>query len=181
MDHLFIGLVDDLPAAKQRCGFDRPSDPYGLIPYERLALWVWSVSAHPVGEMNARLRNGQPITEGERGFCRLLMDALEKIPPIQKRVYRGVRDDGALGPVHERFAKGTGHEWDSFTSTSLDIQAAYSGNVLMLMSSLTGRPIMMYSEDPLEHEVLFLPRTRFVSDGGWAGENGYVILLREVL
>ncbi|MDE1570390.1 ADP-ribosyltransferase domain-containing protein [Aquabacter sp. P-9] len=181
MDHLFVGLVDDLSAAKQRCGFDRPSDPYGLTPYERLAVWVWSVSAYPVGEMNARLRKGVPITEAERGFCRLLTDALEKIPPIQQRVYRGVRDDGGLGPVPERFAQGTVHRLESFTSTSLDIQAAYAGNVLMLMSSLTGRPIMMYSDDPLEQKVLFLPGTPFVSDGGWVGEKGYVILLREVL
>ena len=131
--------------------------------------------------MNARLRKGLPIPETERGFCRLLMDGLEKIPPIQQRVYRGVWDDGALGPVPERFAQGTAHRLESFTSTSLDIQAAYAGNVLMLISSLTGRPIMMYSDDPLEQEVLFLPHTRFVSQGGWSGKKGYVIVLREVL
>lgn len=176
----FTGLVEDVALAKRRCRFDVPADPYNLLPYERLAVWIWSLSTHPVGAINRALREGFELTDHEFVYAAVLRAAIAKIPAAGcPWCFRGLAIPTDDFDIPSYFAHGTEHVWKAFSSATIDLPRAYVGNLLLLIQPISARPIMMYAEDPFEYDVLFAPGSRFVSAGGWSLGARYVVVLRE--
>ena len=182
MDRIFEHFLIDIDDHKRRCGFYQQQDPFNLTPYERLAIWTWSLSHHPVAQVNKKLRQGHGLKDFEAAFCALLTGGVRKLPAVSgRRVYRGITFGQPESEVRAQFGRGTDHHWPHFSSAATDINSAYTGDILIFIESISARPLALYAQDPFEHEALFLPGTRFQSLGGWTGQNAYVVYLQEVL
>jgi len=118
--------------------------------------------------LNARLRNrDRQILKPYFPVLKLMVGALNKLPPINQIVYRGVKLN-----LREKYMKKTGKSeiWWSFGSTTerMDVltNEMFLGEkgerTMFIISSLTCRDISQYSAISTEKELLLLPGTVLV-------------------
>jgi len=118
--------------------------------------------------LNARLRNrDRQLLKPYFPVLKLMVGALNKLPPIDQTVYRGVKLN-----LREKYVKKTGKSeiWWSFGSTTerMDVltNEMFLGEkgerTIFVISSLTCRDISQYSAISTEKELLLLPGTVLV-------------------
>lgn len=102
-----------------------------------------------------------------RGYLKLLITALERLPRVNDTVYRGTKN------LHEKFRIGEIFAWRSFTSCT-EVQATLESDqfcgksgqrTMFFIKCSTGVSIMEYSYYPGESEVLLLPGTKLTVIG----------------
>lgn len=126
-----------------------------LNKYEALSVYAYT-SAEPYHRvLNEKLRNGE-LLQHDIDYVELLMRALRKLPSVSGSAYRGiVLTADELEDFVSRYKIGATIAWPGFTSSSLFIEAAFGGNVLFKIESKNMRVPVLYSQFPLETEVLF--------------------------
>lgn len=132
-----------------------------LNKYEALSVYAYT-SAEPYHRaLNEKLRNGE-LLERDTDYVELLQRALRKLPSVSGSAYRGILlTADELEDFVSRYKIGATIAWPSFTSSSLFIEAAFGGNVLFEIESKNMRVPVLYSQFPLETEVLFSAGSSF--------------------
>jgi len=113
--------------------------------------------------LNLDLRRNRTAAE-QKEFARLLDRALDKLPPYNGVVFRGLSLQSAqLAAIahSDRYSVGSLFTWRAFSSASILLSRAYGANVYFALRSTTGRELGNYSAAPSEKEVLFKRNSRF--------------------
>lgn len=87
-------------------------------------------------------------------------EGLKQLPAAQGTVWRGI-DDVSDADLGDYLRVGAIVTEPAFTSASRKASRARGGDVEMIIQSLTGKDVSIYSEHPNEQEVLFARDTRF--------------------
>ncbi len=91
-------------------------------------------------------------------YIEVAKSGLRQLPSYKGTVFRGT----TLSPEQlARYKQGETITEKAFTSTSLDPNSAFYGNVKMKIESVNGKEISILSNVPQEKEVLFKPNTQF--------------------
>jgi hypothetical protein len=134
---------------------------YRLTQSERLALWIYtSTDAGWYERINGELW-GAACSAEVWELSGILNAALAKFPPCNRIVYRGFRT-ADLDAFLATYGIGNVIRWPGFTSSTLDPEKAFEGNVLFTIRSQNGRILGAYADKPAEEEVLFPSGCRFL-------------------
>jgi len=120
--------------------------------------------------LNARLRDrNRQLLKPFFPLLKILITALQKLPPIDKTVYRGVKKN-----LLSKYQEKTGKKeiWWGFSSTTVSLAVLqnemFLGKVgdrsMFIISAVSLRDISRYSAVPGEKELLLLPGTVFIVD-----------------
>jgi len=138
---------------------------------EYAAIYYYTV--HPsFVEINSNLRKNTPEKELKpfiRAVIKLIISGLSKLPDFKGSVYRGgVRNEVFYDEVLEKYKVGTIITEPTFLSTSEGSRSRvhFKSDPLVdfYIVSKTGKDIQDIAINPKEHEILFLPGTRFHVD-----------------
>lgn len=128
---------------------------------ERNAISDWSNGEY--GSMRKRWGAGTP-NEKDKAF----IAGLEKAPPFNGTIHRGIKTHGAFGAklLNDFKTIGVGGVWSDkapmSTSTSVLTAGLFSGGGIMLtIKSKTGRPIKSMSQYKHENEIVTMPGTQY--------------------
>jgi len=120
--------------------------------------------------LNARLRDrNRQLLKPFFPLLKIMINALQKLPPIDKTVYRGVKKN-LLSKYKEKIGKK--EIWWSFSSTTVSISVLQNelflgkegDRSMFIISGVSLRDISRYSAIPGEQELLLLPGTVFIVD-----------------
>ncbi|MEM7122073.1 MAG: ADP-ribosyltransferase domain-containing protein [Pseudomonadota bacterium] len=178
-------------AVKAGGPFSSLTDPqaYALHVYTRRPLDPFTLNGEQVAvsihdELNSAKRGLIPMTDALSSFSDDLESALLSLPTTgQQTFYRVASLPDAL--IEEIRLKGSIDD-AAFMSASLleDRALTYTGNVYMKIEASSARYFSPMAFNPLDEEVLFLPKTRFIVtefvEGG-GPEGRLLIKLREVV
>jgi hypothetical protein len=149
---------------------------FKLTENEVAAIVYYTVDMCPLGgeweDSPFRVLNSVLVTrkikliESWKPYIYYLLSGLNKLPPVQKIVYRAI--DKSLSELSKQYSIGAKFCWIGFTSTSLDrkIVDSFIGNkkgTFMLINVTEGKDISLFSIYP-EKEVLLLPNSQFIVD-----------------
>lgn len=182
IEELFVQFLGDR-ALYERCCAEAnldndEEDDFGLTLSERLAIWVYSSTDDGwYARINGELWNG-PCSEGVLLFAEVLDAALDKLPPYEGQVYRGYTASD-LDAFLDQYGVGALIRWPGFTSSSLDPEKAFAGNVLFIIRSQSGRILGDYADKPFEDEVLFPKGSLYLVTSLERRENFAIIELEE--
>lgn len=155
-------------------------DPLGLSAAERLAVWIYSSTDDGwYARINGELWNG-PCSDQVLKMAALLNSGLSKLPPYHGKVYRGFNTPD-MDAFLETYGIGGLIRWPGFTSSTLNPEKAFEGNVLFIIHSKSGRILNSYADKPSEEEVLFSSACRFVVISLEREEDFAIIELEEHL
>ena len=139
--------------------------------------------------INAKLRDGLPLTEAEQKMVADLDSALEKLPKVKGTVYRTLNFDAVFNPEKEfsafveQHAEGALVDYNAFTSTStkadgypLTDGAEYG--VTIEISSSSARDLAGFGNN-FESEALFPRETAFIVRSVSADKTGYTHIVME--
>ncbi|WP_255486026.1 ADP-ribosyltransferase [Mycobacteroides sp. LB1] len=128
--------------------------------------------------LNSALRDGQSLTTGQQELATNLSAALAKMPNYIGTVVRGFSHDP--GEILAKYKPGQIVAENAFTST--DMIKPLPGNIVMTITSQTGKHIAEYSAyQGIESEVLFTQGTKFMVDAiQQVGKDGVNIVMHEV-
>jgi hypothetical protein len=175
-------------ATKERCKQNPPSD--GLTIDESASIMLYSMHWKPLDKclyvaLNTTLRSkDRENLEPWFFYLKLFLTALERLPSIQRTVYRGVKLD-----LHERYRKGETITWWAFSSSTVSIEVLQSevfygktgGRTLFTIECNSGKDIKKHSYYPSEDEILLLAATQFKVVGCLDQGNGsHMIQLQEI-
>eukprot|EP01124_Arcella_intermedia_P003429 TRINITY_DN11889_c0_g1_i1.p1 TRINITY_DN11889_c0_g1~~TRINITY_DN11889_c0_g1_i1.p1 ORF type:complete len:630 (-),score=129.69 TRINITY_DN11889_c0_g1_i1:104-1993(-) len=120
-----------------------------------------------------------------QGYLYYMFKGLNKLPNIQKIVYKGIPLDMKT-EIQNKYTLGQKIHWSVFSSTSddLDLAKSFAGpnGIIMRIQVLTGKHIQDYSVGPHPNEILLSPRMTFmVTTELRKEEDGYLYLsLQEI-
>ncbi|CAF3853606.1 unnamed protein product, partial [Rotaria magnacalcarata] len=148
--------------AKNECKF--PSE-HGLTRDESAAIYLYTMewgdnSFYKV--INLLLRGeDRSALEPWFGYLKLFDAAVQKLPTIQKNLWRGIAADKA-----KNFKNGDEFTWWTISScsTSVNIIKDFLGSnsTLFLIEAVNGKDISGYTNRPHESEVILCPGTRLL-------------------
>ncbi len=153
--------------AKQKC--QNPAD--GLSQDESASIMLYTMGWKPLDEclyvvLNKTLRSPdrQETLEPWYLYLRLFLNALFRLPPLQKTAYRGVKLD-----MSQSYVTGATIAWWGFSSCTTKVQVLQSNlflgetgtRTMFTLECETARDIQKHSSYPAENEVLLLAATQF--------------------
>lgn len=163
-----------LKYAKQRSK-DKGVGSCGLTDEELFAVDFYSSYGYECMNAYARYGSFNKASEGTKLLNEVLDSALKKLPDYQGFVRRGADLPLEILKEHSVGSKVT---YKSFTSTSTG--AGFNSPHMFLIYSKTGKPIMNFTGDSSEGEVLFKTNAQFkVLRKTIAGDKTYFVM-REV-
>lgn len=140
-------------------------------------------------KINAKLRDGIPLTEREQKMVADLDSALEKLPKVKGTVYRTLNFDDVFNPQEEyeafiaQHAEGMFARYKAYTSAStrtdgypLSDGAKYG--VILEIESRNARDLSGFGNN-FESEALFMRRAVFDISRVTTDENGYTRIYME--
>ena len=140
-------------------------------------------------KVNAKLRDGQLLTEAEQKMVDDLDRALEKLPKVKGTVYRTLNFDAVFNPEEEfsafvdQHAEGAVVDYNAFTSTSTKADgypladgAKYG--VVMEIAGDSARDLAGIGNN-FESEALFPRETAFIVRSVSSDKNGYAHIVME--
>ncbi|CAF4119656.1 unnamed protein product [Rotaria sordida] len=185
-------LVPILPAvqshvyvAKQRC--KNPTDE--LTQDESASIMLYTMGWKPRDKclyfvLNDTLRSPdrQEKLEPWYLFLRLFLNALSRLPSLQKTAYRGVKLD-----LSKRYIKGETIVWWGFSSCTTAVNVLNSNQFLgakgdrtmFTLQCLSAKDIRKHSYYPAEDEVLLMAATQFKVIGCLNQGDLHIIQLEE--
>lgn len=110
--------------------------------------------------LNAKLREGVPLTDDETSWVRELDAALEHLPVYQGTVYRSLNSD-AIGDIEAFWRQHTVGQmvrYPAYTSTGTEVYDA-TMDIQLVIQCKTGRDIRRYNS--MESEILYQRGKRF--------------------
>jgi len=164
-DHIkLVAATDDSPRwPAEKFGF-----PLGLQP----ETGKWMTSREDPGEMG-RVQ-GDP---GTLAYLSSINNALSKLPPHQRIVFRG----GVLARnLFAKYVPGLVLCEKGLLSATRDANARFVGDTLYVIQSLSSKDLTSLAEDPAEQEHVFTFNTRFIVLDSGTREGRQVIWLREM-
>ncbi|CAF0950106.1 unnamed protein product [Adineta steineri] len=131
-----------------------------LTQDESAAIYLYSMPPPFHSSLNNTLRAGdRHALKRWFAYLKLFMTALNKLPSIKARVWRGVYGD--IGSV---FVKNKIETWWSINSTSMDLIITQpfldQRGTLFAIEAMHGKDISQFSANPDEKEVILMPGTR---------------------
>ena len=151
------GIENYVSTAKENCY----RGSHLLTWDESAAIYLYTMqTASSVCGFNASLRAGnRQALRLWLGYIKLLVTALEKLPPTKTTIWRGTNDDRP-----ENYAERQVSTLWGITSCSknLEIVRNYMSDngILFAIETVHGKDISMFSANGDEEEVLLLPGTR---------------------
>jgi len=193
LDKAVESLTDILPhiqsyvyVAKQRC--KNPTDD--LSPDESASIMLYTM---PMGHDDKCLYNvlNKTLRDKDRqeklkpwhSYIRLFLNALLRLKPIEKTVYRGVKLD-----LSKKYTRGDVTVWWGFSSCTTTIEVLKTNMFLGEKYARTMfhvecqnlRDIRKHSYLPKEDEMLLLPATEFKVQGVLRQGDLHIIQLKEI-
>lgn len=184
---LFDGIEDYANAALLNC--QNPVD--GLTQDEAAALYLYTMQLY-TGHSLYHLLNQTLRTENREElipwflFLKLFLTALEKLPSLNEKVWRGVRGVN----LSSKYSRGMKFAWWGVSSCTTDIEILNSKKflgkrgprTLFSIDCINGKSIVNLSRFKREKEVLLAPGSYFEVVGILAGngENFDIIQLKEI-
>ena len=180
--HLVSGEVfDDARAILQARTLPPDIVNAGLTDAEQVALHLWTRDTGQDAwfqQINRALRSGneddlkrlQPLIEAMR-------NGLEKLPPFEGTVYRGIKERGFQGDFPqwvERLQPKAMIEDLGFAGSSVDPEQKLRGRVKWIIRSKAGKDISALSNKPEQTEVLFGDGSKFMIDRVNIKQNGVI-------
>jgi len=153
----------------------------GLTEAEQVALHLWTRDTGKEAwfrQINQALRDGdadalkrlQPLIEAMRA-------GLDKLPPFEGTVYRGVKERGFQGDFPqwvESLQRDATIRELGFMGTSKDLEQKLRGRVKLIIQSKTGKDISALSNKPDQTEVLLDAGARFWIEERAVKQNGVI-------
>ena len=153
----------------------------GLTEAEQVALHLWTQDTGWDAwfqQINRALRSSdvgalkrlQPLIDAMRS-------GLDKLPPFEGMVYRGVKERGFQGDFQqwvERLQPKEMIEDLGFAGSSVDPEQKLRGRVKWIIQSKTGKDIGALSNKPEQTEVLFGDGSKFMIDRVNIKQNGVI-------
>jgi hypothetical protein len=131
-----------------------------LSPDESAAIYLYTMPTKFFSNLNDALRNpNRQVLKPWLHFLKLLITALNKLPPTRTTVWRAVNE-------HVTFTldEGKVYTWWDITSCSMNINSVQQflgeSGTLFAIETIHGRDISMFSAIPDEQEVIIMPGTR---------------------
>ena len=153
-------ILKDVSIAKEKCTRDATM----LTLEESAAIYLYTMPSSSVYKsLNIALRGeNRQLLHPWLPFLKLLITALEKLPPFKDTIWRGVASDET-----SKFIGGSVYTWWGITSCSksLDIAQKYIGEsgTLFAIEKAHGKDVTMFSAVQDEKEVILMPATRCVA------------------
>ena len=151
------GIESYVSTAKKNCYRGSP-----LLTWdESAAIYLYTMpTASSVCGFNTALRAGnRQALRLWLGYIKLLVTALEKLPPTKATIWRGTNDDSP-----ENYAECEVHILWSITSCSKSLEIVKNfisdNGTLFTIETVHGKDISMFSATGDEEEVVLLPGTR---------------------
>ena len=186
-------LTDILPhiqsyvyVAKQRC--KNPADD--LSPDESASIMLYTM---PMGHDDKCLYNvlNKTLRDKDRqeklkpwhSYIRLFLNALLRLKPVQKTVYRAVKLD-----LSKKYTRGDVTVWWGFSSCTTNIEVLNTNmflgekdaRTMFLVECQNLRDIRNHSYLPEEDEMLLLPATEFRIQGVLQQDDLHIVHLEEI-
>ncbi|CAF4644696.1 unnamed protein product, partial [Rotaria socialis] len=168
----FVPGVEGYAAqAKKNCKNDPP-----LSRNESAAIYLYTKEKLFFERLNDVLRLEYPdALKPWFPFLKLFMIALQKLPPCQIKLWRGVADI-----TNSNFKERDVHTWWSVTSCTLHLNVAGvfadQRGTLFCIDAIYGRNIAQYSAFPKEEEIVLMPGTLLRVKGARSDTNGLSIV-----
>ncbi|CAF3196196.1 unnamed protein product [Rotaria sp. Silwood2] len=170
---LVSGLADYTARAKQNC--NRNS---ALITWdESAAIYLYSMQTGFFSMLNKALRDeNRHVLKPWFAYLKLFITALEKLPSLEIRVWRGV-----AGNVLSIFIPNSVQTWWSVNSCStvLDVIQAFVGEkgTVFAIDAIHAKDVSAYSVFPQEQEVILMPGTQLrMKSNSFNFENRFFIV-----
>lgn len=154
ISHLINNLDRYVKLAKENCTYPNEHD---LTRDESAGVYLYTMewgkdSLYRV--LNRALRNeDRSSLKPWFSFLKLFNTALEKLPSVQKVIWRGVRND-----ISKQFKNEQEHTWWSVNSCSASVHVVQNflstNSTLFLIEAENGKDISKLTNFPNEHEVL---------------------------
>ncbi|CAF0982284.1 unnamed protein product [Adineta ricciae] len=156
---LVPNLTHHVIKAKEKCN----KDSEVLTLNESAAIYLYSMPVPFFSRLNSALRaEKRHALKPWFSFLKLFLTALDKLPSLDIRVWRGVGDN-----VNADFTEGQMETWWSVNSCSKDLNIVekFLGDkgTLFSIDVLHGKDISEYSSIPEEREVVLIPGTRLLA------------------
>ena len=172
-----------------RC--EKPADE--LSTDESASIMLYTMEWEPLNEclyvvLNTTLRLSQTERDKKLKFwypyLRLFLNALSRLPPLPKVIYRGVKLD-----LSKKYNTGQTMVWWGFSSCSTSIEFLESSEFLgktgtrtrFDIECKTARDIREHSEFPGENELLLLAATQFKVTSCLNQGDLHIIRLKEII
>jgi hypothetical protein len=126
---------------------------------ERIAIWAYTCNDGWFRRVNSELWEGSVSSE-VTDFSHVLEGSLAKMFFFAGPVYRGYPADD-LEEFLENYSVGSEKKIPAFTSTTKELEQAFEGNVLFVISARNGHDVERFSAFPSEREVMFDMNTSF--------------------
>lgn len=171
--------------AKQRC--KKPAD--GLTQDESASIMLYTMAWEPLDEclyfvLNATLRSPdrQQKLRPWYWYLRLFLNALFRLPPLRKTVYRGVKLH-----MSKSYVTGETIVWWGFSSSTINVEILQSDlflgetgtKTMFTIQCETARDIRKHSYFSVEDEVLLLAATQFKVTGCLKQGDLRIVYLKE--
>jgi len=172
--HLDTSTLDRMNAAQRRAGLQ-------LLTAEEAAA-IRSYTGSTYRTLNSELRSGRYASKAElQAYVDAAQHGLNKMPKYEGLSSRGMSiSPGDLPGVLSTYRAGSVVEEAAFVSSSTGEQAAFGGNVFLRIQGRNGVNIAAHSKYQGEHEVLFMPGTRFRVDQVKQVNGKYIVDMTEV-
>jgi hypothetical protein len=171
------GIMNDASEAKAHC-----NQSTMFTQDESAAVYLYSMPIPLISRLVEDVRAGtRQALEPWFPFLKLFMNAVEKLPPIECTVWRGIDADGS-----SMFVNNDVHTWWGVTSCSMsrNIVEPFLGqkSTLFAIDATHAKDISALSVFPEENEVILMPGTRVQakSPSHTAGDRYSIIHLKEV-
>ena len=171
-------ILKHVSIAKEKCTRDSTI----LTLDESAAIYLYTMPSLVYESLNIALRGkNRKLLHPWLPFLKLLITALEKLPPFKDTIWRGVASDET-----SKFIGGSVYTWWGITSCSksLDIAQKYIGEsgTLFAIEKAHGKDVTMFSAVQDEKEVILMPATRCLAKSQAAEllSRLYIIHLQEV-
>jgi hypothetical protein len=145
---------------------------------EQVAIWTYTSDDGWHQRINEELWENRATRE-VTDFAYYLDATLRSAFKFHGPVYRGYTSDD-LEDFVQGYSVGAVQEFPAFTSTTKDLNQAFVGNVLFVISAQHGGDIEELSALPAEQEVLFSTRTKFRTLAKEMTGNTAIIELEQV-
>ena len=172
-------ILKHVSIAKEKCTRDSTI----LTLDESAAIYLYTMPSSSVYKsLNIALRGeNRQLLHPWLPFLKLLITALEKLPPFKDTIWRGVASDET-----SKFIGGSVYTWWGITSCSKspNIAQKYIGEsgTLFAIKTAHGKDVTMFSANRDEEEVILMPATRCLAKSQAAEllSRLYIIHLQEV-
>lgn len=171
-----------IKVAKENCAY--PSE-HNLTRDESASLYIYTMEWGPTSlyrVLNKALRTeDRTVLKPWFGYLKLFESAFDKLPNLEKVVWRGVRKN-----VGQDFKNNETITWWSVNSCSASVHVVKNfldvDSTLFLIEASNGKDVSKYTNFPNEDEVLLCPGTNFKVVGDGLDHVGglHVVHLREV-